>query len=545
MLKKFFIFLCCTVPGILSFSQSKNKNSIPRPKLVIGLVIDQMRWDYLYRYYDMYSSNGFKRLLNEGFSCENTLIPYVPTYTAPGHSCIYTGSVPAIHGIIGNNWFDRSANKSVYCTDDSTVSAVGGSSTWGKMSPRNLWTTTIGDELRLSNNFKSKVFGISIKDRASILPAGHSANAAYWYDETQGNWITSTYYMSELPAWLKKINDQKMPDEFMSKDWNTLLPLSKYESSTGDDKSYEGKITGENSVLFPHKLPQIISKKYEAFKTTPFSNTYTLRLARSVIENEKLGTNNVTDFLAINIAGTDFIGHAFGPNSVEIEDTYLRLDSDIAEFLQFLDAGLGTGNYLLFLTADHGVSNVPGFLEEHNIPNGLMSQGNLKKDINLVAEKKFGFKNAVLDIQNYQVYINTNEVTKQGKSLIELKQFIIEYLKQLPFVVNAFETEKIAITSTPEPLKTMLINGYYPKRSGDIHFILKAAHFDRTTTGTTHGTWYPYDAHIPLVWFGWNVKHGASNRETYMTDIAATLAAMLKIQMPSGCVGKVIQEVAR
>jgi predicted AlkP superfamily pyrophosphatase or phosphodiesterase len=540
MIKIFFLALFFFLISVFSFSQSQNKGAIPKPKLVI----DQMRWDFLYRYYDLYSSNGFKRLLNEGFSCENTLIPYLPTYTAPGHTCIYTGSVPAIHGIVGNNWFDKSTNKNVYCTDDSTVSAVGGITAAGKSSPRNLWTTTIGDELKLSNNFRSKVFGVSLKDRASILPAGHSANAAFWYDESLGKWITSTYYMKELPEWLKKINAKDMPGSFMSKDWNTLLPINKYDQSTEDNKSYEGNITGENSVTFPHKLSQITTKKYVAFQTTPFGNTFTLNLAKEVIENEKLGSSSVTDFLAINIASTDFVGHTFGPNSIEVEDTYLRLDLDLAEFLQYLDTKLGKGNYLLFLSADHGVSHVSGFLQEHNIPTGLFNQSSLAREINQLLDKKFSIKNGVLNIQNYDVYLNNDEIEKRGKAS-EIKQAVIDYLNNQPFIVTAFETEKIAITSIPEPIKKMLINGYNPKRSGDIHFILKPAYFDRAPTGTTHGAWNPYDAHIPLVWFGWNIKHGTTNRETYMTDIAATLAAMLKIQMPSGCVGKVIEEVMK
>lgn len=544
MLKKVFLALCSLWLTIFSFSQSQHKGEIARPKLVIGLVVDQMRWDYLYRYYDLYSENGFKRLLNEGYSCENTLIPYLPTYTAPGQACIYTGSVPAIHGIVGNNWFDKNTNKSVYCTDDSSVSPVGGSSTGGKMSPRNLWTTTIGDELRLSNNFKSRVIGVSLKDKASILAAGHSANAAYWYDESLGKWITSTYYMKELPVWLQKINDQNLPDAYMSKDWNTLLPIDKYDLSTEDSKPYEQKITGENSVTFPHKLSQITAKKYEVFKSTPFANTYTFNLVKTIIENEKLGSNAVTDFLAINIASTDLIGHSFGPNSIEVEDTYLRLDNDITEFLQFLDTKLGKGNYLLFLSADHGVAHVPGFLQEHNIPAGLFNQSILTKEINQLLEKKFSLKNGVLNIQNYQVYLNTDEIEKRGK-MPEIKQAVIDYLQQQSFVINAFETEKISVSSIPEPIKKMLINGYNPKRNGDIHFILKPGYFDGTTTGTTHGSWNPYDAHIPLVWFGWNIKHGTTNRETYMTDIAPTIAAMLKIQMPSGCVGKVIEEVIK
>ena len=544
MVKKLFIAVCFFCIVNFSFAQ-KNKTETARPKLVVGLVIDQMRWDYLYRYYNLYSSNGFKRLLNEGFSCENTLIPYLPTYTAPGHSCIYTGSVPAINGIVGNNWYDKTINKNVYCTDDSTVSNVGSNPATGHMSPRNLWTTTIGDELKLSNNFKSKVIGVSLKDRASILPAGHSANAAYWYDTTAGKWITSNYYMKELPYWVKNMNDKKLPDNYMAKDWNTILPMEKYGQSTEDNKIYEQKITGDTTVTFPHRLSQITIKKYNAFTYTPFAITYTFTMAKAAIENEQLGKNTVTDFLAINIASTDFIGHSFGPNSIEIEDTYLRLDNDIAAFLKFLDGKLGKNNYLLFLTADHGVANIPGFLHEHNIPAGLFTQPSLTKELNQFLEKKFSVKNAVLITENYEVYLNTDEIEKNGRSMAEIKEETIKFLKQKPYIFNAFESGNILQQSIPEPIKKMLINGYNPKRSGDIHFLLKPDYFDRINTGTTHGLWNPYDTHIPLLWYGWNIKHGKTNRETYMTDIAPTLAAMLKIQMPNGCVGKVIEEVMK
>ncbi|MDQ6723785.1 MAG: alkaline phosphatase family protein, partial [Thermoproteota archaeon] len=471
-------------------------------------------------------------------------IPYLPTNTAPGHTCIYTGSIPAIHGIVGNNWFDKSTGKNIYCTYDSTVLPVGGSNTWGKESPRNLLTTTIGDELRLSNNFKSKVFGISLKDRASILPAGRSANAAFWYDESLGKWITSNYYMNELPEWLKKINDENLPDKYMSKDWNTLLPINMYNLSTKDSVIFEQQIPGENSVIFPHKLSQIKNKKYEAFKTTPFANTFTLHLAKKLIENEKLGTNSVTDFLAINISSTDFIGHAFGPNSIEVEDAYLRLDIDIADFLKNLDNKLGKGNYLLFLSADHGVAHVPGFLEEHNLPGGLMNQSVLRNDINKFLENSYSIKNGVLNIQNYDLYLNTSELVKKH-NWMEIKQAIIDYLKQQPYIIDAFENEKLATTTIPEPIKQRLINGYNNQRSGDIHLLLKPGFIDRSPMGATHGSWYPYDSHIPLIWFGWNIQHGITNRETYMTDIAPTIAALLKIQMPSGSVGKVIEEVVK
>ncbi len=545
MVKRFVTLVCSVMLITFSFSQSSKKSpSLLKPKLVIGLVIDQMRWDYLYRYKELYSSNGFNRLLSQGFSCENTMIPYVPTYTAPGHSCIYTGSVPAINGIAGNNWFEKAINKDVYCTDDSTVSSVGSNSISGKMSPRNLWTTTITDELRLSNNFKSKVIGIALKDRSSILPAGHSANAAYWYDEKTGTWITSSYYMNDLPAWVKAINDKKFPDVSIAKEWNKLLPDKDYELSTADNEAYERGIGAERRITFPHKISPDAAGKYEDFKYTPFAVTYTFNMAKSAVENEQLGCNNVTDFLAVSISSTDYIGHSFGPNSVEVEDTYLRLDKDIADFLKYLDNKLGKETYIIFLTADHGVSHIPTFLQQKNIPSGVFNEGDLMKELNVAIEQKFNIKSVIKSIENYQVYLSDTNLVLQNK-LQDVKLFIIQYLKQKTFIVSVFATDKISEASLPEPIKKMVINGYNEQRGGDIQFILKPAYFDGSSTGTTHGSWNPYDAHIPLLWFGWNIKPGQTNRETYMTDIAPTIAAMLKIQMPNGCVGKVIDEVIK
>src|SRR5882672_2820382 len=236
--------------------------SLPRPKLVVGLVVDQMRWDYLYRYYDRYQAGGFKRLLNDGFTCENTNIDYIPTVTAAGHTCIYTGSVPAIHGIAGNDFIIQATGKSMYCTDDSTVRAVGSTSRAGQMSPRNLLVTTVTDELRLATNFRSKVIGIALKDRGGILPAGHSANAAYWFDDASGNWISSTYYMTDLPAWVKKFNDQKIPEKYLKQDWNPLYPVETYLQSSPDNSSkYEGKFVGTTTPTLPVKTSELYNGK--------------------------------------------------------------------------------------------------------------------------------------------------------------------------------------------------------------------------------------------------------------------------------------------
>lgn len=545
MRRKSVLFFAFLIFSLVGFSQSLPRQSgVARPKLVVGLVVDQMRWDYLYRYSDLYGSGGFKRLLKEGFSSENNFIPYMPTYTAVGHSCIYTGSVPAITGIVGNNWYDKTAGKNVYCTDDSTVSTVGNNGKAGKMSPANVWTTTITDELRLSNNFKSKVIGIALKDRGAILPAGHSANAAYWYDG--GKWISSTHYMDALPGWVNKFNDKDVAGTYMKTDWNTLLPIEKYDLSTADDKPYENSIKGEKTVTFPHKLSAIdAANKYESFRTTPFANTFTFDFAKAAIESERLGKNTVTDFLAVSISSTDYVGHSFGPNSIEVEDMYLRLDKDIESFLNYLDKTVGKGNYTLFLSADHGVAHVPAFLKEHKIPAGTFDDADILKELNQKIEEKFAVKTAIKTVMNYQVYLNDKNIAEQNKSKDEIIDFVIDRLKEKDFIINAFELDEVMEAALPAPQREMMINGYNPKRSGDIEFTFKSGYFDGGVKGTTHGLWNPYDAHIPCVFFGWGVKPGKTNRETYMTDIAPTLAALLHIQMPSGSVGKVITELIR
>jgi predicted AlkP superfamily pyrophosphatase or phosphodiesterase len=525
---------------------AKQVNALNRgPKLVVGIVIDQMRWDYLYRFSELYSSNGFNRLLTQGFSCDNTLIPYMPSYTAPGHTCIYTGSVPAIHGIVGNNWYDKVTNRSIYCAEDFTTKTVGSESSAGKMSPRNMLTTTVSDQLRLSNNFKSKVIGISLKDRGAILPAGHTANAAYWYDDKEGKWISSTFYMQNLPLWVNVFNDKKMPDSLLALGWNSIMPIKEYDLSTDDKESYEGKIPGINQNNFPYNTSAIGDKKYKAFRYTPFGNTYTLKFAESAIENESLGKGSVTDFLAVSLSSTDYIGHTFGPNSVEIEDTYIRLDKDLTDFFNYLDKTIGAGNYLFFLTADHGVAHNPEFMKENKIPAGNYDDNELVKALNDTLKSLSLSFPQVTAIENSQIYFNNNDelIKANGKAII--KDIVVSLLEKKSFISHAFDIEKITATTLPAAIVEMVKNSYYPKRSGDVMFIPNPGYLDGGKTGTTHGLWNPYDAHIPLVWYGQNIKSGRSHREVHMTDIAPTLAALLDIQMPNGCVGKVIEEVIR
>ena len=548
--KYFFLAIFILYYGVAIGQQLPKQNTskgskiypekVNRPKLVVGLVIDQMRWDYLYRFYNRYVTGGFKRLMNEGFSVENTFIPYTPTYTGCGHASIYTGSVPAINGIIGNNWYDPQLGTDVYCAEDKTVKTVGSSNKAGEMSPKNMLVTTITDELRLATNFRSKVIGISMKDRGSILPAGHSANAAYWYDGQSGNWISSTYYMKGLPTWLTSYNQKKVANSFYAQNWNTLFPIETYIQSTGDDKVYEGRFKNEKSSSFPHGLSNNIDKNFDVIRSTPYGNTITFDLSKAAIQEEKLGQGGDTDFLAISCSSTDYIGHQFGPNSIEIEDTYLRLDKDIADFLSYLDKTLGKNNYLIFLSADHAVANVPGFMEENKLPGGLVSNSFLRKGIDSLMQKKFNLNKSVITVMNNQVYFDHQLIEEQQTDFEKIKQTTLNYLKKQNGIVDAINLQAVQQATIPDEIKSRIVNGYSAKRSGDIYFLLQSNWFDGGNTGTTHGAWYPYDSHIPLLFMGWNVKPGKTNATYYMTDIAPTLAAMLNIQMPSGSIGKPI-----
>lgn len=539
--------LCCLCS--ITNAQKKQKPvaaypaAINRPKLVVGLVVDQMRWDYLYRYYDRYTEGGFKRMINEGFSVENTLIPYTPTYTAVGHSCIYTGSVPAVNGMIGNDWYDPQTRKSVYCTEDSTVTGVGSSTLAGKMSPKNLLATTITDELRLATNFKGKVIGISLKDRGSILPAGHTPTGAYWYDGQTGDWITSTYYMNQLPSWVQDYNKLKMADKYYAVNWNTLYPIESYTQSTADNKDYEGKTRGEETPTFPHPLKLYAGKNYDMIRSTPYGNTITLDLAEKAIQAEGLGKDNITDFLAVSCSSTDYVGHQYGPNSIEAEDTYLRLDKDIAGFFDYLDKTVGKGNYLVFLSADHGAAHVPGFMKENKLPGGVVDDKAIVTGLNTFLESRFKVKRPVLVAMNNQIIYNHANPEMDKIDFSAMKSATIDYLRTLDGFADAVDLARVSETTLPAIQKEMISNGYNARRSGDVYFILQPNWFDGGKTGTTHGAWNPYDAHIPLVFMGWNVKHGQTNKTHHMTDISATLAAMLHIQMPSGCVGEPITEL--
>lgn len=550
------LLICALATSALSLNaqQGKTQNqtkstNIPRPKLVVGIMVDQMRWDYLYRFYERYGNGGFKRMLNEGFSCENTYINYIPSVTGIGHATVYTGSVPAIHGIAGNDWIIQATGKNMYCAADSTAVTVGSTTTEaGKMSPRNLLATTMTDELRLATNFRSKVIAIASKDRGAILPGGRTANAAYWYDANSGNWITSTYYMQSLPAWVSRFNEQKLAEKYLKQDWNTLYPINTYLQSTKDDSPYEGKFAGTASPTFPVKTSGMMANGFGILSNTPYGSSLTLDMAKAAVENEDLGADAITDFLAVSVSSPDYVGHQFGPNSIEVEDTYLRLDRDLATFFTYLDSKVGKGNYSVFLTADHAAAHNAGFLIDNKVNAGVFLTSAHLNTLNTLLEKEFKAKNLIRSFSNYQVSLNYGAIEANKLSEADIKKRAIEFLNKQEGVAFVVDMEEAQTANIPNAFRDIILNGYNRERSGVIQIILKPGWYSGTSarsTGATHGSLNPVDTHIPLVFMGWGIKQGKSNNTYHMTDIAPTISGLLHIQEPNGNIGKPINEVLK
>lgn len=541
-MKKIALYICFLLHVVDLQAQEMSK--IDRPKLVVGIVVDQMRWDYLYRYYERYGDDGFKRMINEGYNCQNTMINYLPSFTGPGHACVYTGSVPAIHGIAANDWVDKQTGKYVYCAEDKTVNPIGGSRKAGLMSPRNMYTTTITDELKIATQQRAKVYGVGIKDRGSILPAGHSADGAFWFDDSTGNFMTSSYYMNALPEWLDKFNNKRWADTFMNRTWETLFPLNTYINSTADDMVTEGKFPGEERPVFPHATPVVKGKGYNGIRYMPWGNTMTFKAAKACIKGAQMGQDDITDFLCVTLSTPDYAGHNYGPDAVEMEDMYLRLDKELGEMLAYLDKNIGKDNYTVFLTADHGAAHNAGYMQQMKIPAGSETQAEASDRLNEYLKEKTGFDSLVMSLYNYQVYLNHKVIDIKDADKEEVKAHIASWLHKQDGVAFVVDLEELDDAVVPEPIRTMIVNGYNYQRSGSMQIIMQPGWYSgHSKTGTTHGTWNPYDTHIPLLWYGKGVSKGQTYRTVNMTDIAPTLAALLHIQMPNGCTGHVITEV--
>jgi predicted AlkP superfamily pyrophosphatase or phosphodiesterase len=528
---------------LLTFSSAAfciDKNAPSKPKLVVGIVIDQMRYDYLYRFQSQFSETGFKRLMSQGMNFTYAQYNYIPTYTGPGHASIYTGSTPYLHGIISNDWYDKTLKKTVYCTSDSTYQTVGANNAAGEMSPGRLLASTIGDELRMSNNGLSKVYAVSIKDRASILPGGHMANAAYWYDGKSGNFITSTYYAKALPQWVSNFNSAQVPAKLMASGWNLSLPESEYIGSMPDNGAGESDVFSEGETNFPHSFDKIaLSARLDKIRTTPFGNELLGNFVAELIKNEKPGQGKYTDMLAVSFSSTDYVGHAYGPNSVEVMDTYIKLDKQISDLLQALDNSVGKGNYLLFLTADHAVKPNGEYLKENRMPYGNMDSKMVEDSLTHFCSRYFGISDIIETVEDNQIYLNQKTILNHKLDLHSLNTALISYLRntfpQMNMISSKEDFNHLMPTRT---MNTFALNGFNPYRSGDLMFDLTIGYLTGNYhEGTSHGTSFDYDTHVPLLFYGWNVKPGESNIQVFVEDIAPTITSLIQIQEPNGTIG--------
>ena len=518
-----------------------------KPKLVIGITVDQMKQEYLYRFWDRYGDDGFKKLINNGHLYVDAHYSYRPTYTAPGHASIYTGTTPAVHGIVGNSWYDKETESTVYCVRDDNVSTIGSGSQAGEMSPRRMISSTISDEIKLSTGMKGKSIGISIKDRGAILPAGHAADAAYWFDASIGGWVTSSYYMDELPLWLQDHNQEGLADMYIKQDWETLYPIETYTKSLADNNPFEQVFKPEDTPTFPHKLSEIFEKiGYSVIPRTPFGNSFVQKMVETTIMAEDLGGDEFTDILAVSFSSTDYVGHQFGPRSIEIEDTYLRLDIEIATLINFLDNQVGRDNYVLFLTADHGAAETPLYLQNYNIPAGYFNIEKYKNGIKNHLDSLFGEGPWIKNMSNDQIFLNHKYLDDKGASEHDISEALINYSMRFEGISNVITHENL-LNGSHEHLPSLHLaqRGYNQRRSGDIFIIMEPGWMTYIRQGTTHGSSYSYDTHVPLIWYGASIQSGKSYRRANIIDIAPTLSAILEVTLPNGSAGRILTEVIK
>ena len=536
MLKIACLLVC--VLGVNSVFSQKNSP----PKLVVGIVVDQMMVDYLYRFNACFSKEGFVKMMDKGTNCRNTQYNYVPTYTGPGHASIYTGATPSEHGIVGNSWFDRESGASVNCVTDSNYFSVGTESNYGIRSPHYLKCLTITDQLKATYS-NSKVISISIKDRGAILPGGHMSNGSYWYDYMTGRMITSEFYAKELPKYVNDFNALKYPENAMKKTWETLYPLKTYTASGPDNSPYEQILPNKTTPTFPYDFSSIIGtgSPYNYFTLTPWANTYLTDFALTSMQNENLGKGATTDFLAISYSTPDIAGHAFGPYAVEMEDMYLRLDLEIARLFEALEKQVGK-DFIVFLTADHAVVPVPQWLIDHKLPGGytFLEQNMLNLAAHVQAEFGADF---ILTEENDQIYLNEVLLEFMGVNKNTVERFIAAVVRKWDGVKYVYTTEDMRRANGADGLTEMIRNGYDPKRSGNVLFVLESGYLGKSIDdaasrkGTSHGSAYSYDTHVPLLWYGKNIPKKQVFERIEIIDIVPTLSQMLNLQNPSCTMG--------
>jgi predicted AlkP superfamily pyrophosphatase or phosphodiesterase len=522
-----------------------------KPKLVIGIVVEQLKYDQLEEFRDKLGENGIKRLINEGTYFKNASFEYMLTQSAPGHATISTGTEPSFHGITSDNWYLPLKNELIYCSKDISVNPVGGSFESGLHSPVNLQSSTFSDELEMATNKKSKVFGVGIKEYSAIFSAGHAADGAYWFDNITGTWMSSTYYTNALPIWVNDFNAMKFPDSYLNGEWNLLRPSQDYSDCLPDSNRFEAGFNGIN--YFPYDLKKLRSKglfnsrnDFSLLKETPFSNSLTTRFAIRLIEKEGLGKDDVTDYLSICYSATDYIGHRFGPSSVEMADAILRLDDEIKNLLTYLNDSIGKRNVLIYFTAAHGISEIPAVLENNRIPAGYFMQNQALQLLRSYLNAVYGEGDWVKGYSERQVFLNRTLIEDARLSLEEVQKKVARFLVQFSGVAAAYPYSAFEANDFGNGNLRRIINNFSPQRSGDVIVTLNPGWVEKEGEYVTnHNSPYEYDSHVPLIWYGWSVNRALVTRKVNMTDIAATLSSLCKVPYPNACTGEPLFELFR
>jgi predicted AlkP superfamily pyrophosphatase or phosphodiesterase len=541
---KIALFFFLSLLPIVTFSQRNDS-----PKVIVGIVIDQMCYEYLYRYENKFCENGFKAFMEKGANCRTTLYNYVPTYTGPGHASIYTGAVPADHGIVGNEWYERETRKVINCVDDESVKSVGTTSNEGMCSPKNLKTYTVTDQLKMTYP-SAKVISMSIKDRGAILPGGHLSDGSYWYDYATGRFVTSTFFKQELPKWVQSFNDEKQVEKYMNQTWNTLLDIEAYGESGPDNSIYEHLLPGKKTPTFPYDLKEmsLVGDKFQIFTSTPFANTYLTDFALKSLKNEQLGQDEQTDMLCISYSTPDIAGHAFGPYSVELEDMYIRLDLEIGRLLTELEKQFGVDGFTVFLTADHAVVPVPQYLVDKKLPGGYLYLNDKMTNLKDKVKSRFG-ADLIVEQENLNIYLDHKMIDSLQVSRAEAAYFISLEIAKWEGVKRVYTYKDLEGSSSDDSWRDMVKNGYHHRESGDVIFVLepgylpKSADTETSHKGTSHGSAFNYDTHVPLLWYGKGIKQQEIIRQLEITDIAATLSHLLYLQRSGAMTGSPIVEL--
>jgi len=521
------------------------------PKLVVGIVVDQMRVDYIYRYWDNFGDGGFKRLIGEGAFLRDTHYNYAPTHTGPGHASIYTGTTPHDHGIVANDMFVRATGLGLNCVQDDATMGVGGEGPRGQRSPVNLLSSTLADELERRYEGRAKTIGVAWKDRSAILPIGRTGDAAYWnFEDAEGRFATSKWYTDRLPDWVERFNARKLPATYLRGTWDLLLPRERYHQSMPDDNPYEELLPGVERPV----LPVDLAKAYAAsgnnmglLKLVPASLTLVTELALAAIEGEDLGKDEVPDLLAVSYGATDEIGHATGPLSLEVEDMYLRLDRELERLMKELDVRVGVGQYTVFLTADHAAGDVPEYLKNRKAAAGYVEMGDLVAAVDAAAARRFGPGKWVRKRVKEQLFLNDSLIMARGLDPAEVQRVAADAVRAFPGVAEAFTASDLLGGAQLAGRGALVQRGFMSARSGDVLFILRPEHLaawpGMLKQGAEHGSVWNYDTHVPAIFFGKGIARGEVVRRTGITDIAPTVSMILGCALPDAAIGEPVQEV--